>query len=97
MVDPDLAQRIQAETARLLPPSNVDEAESVARSGEFVIDLLASAARRRDLTLKDLDILPLLPRLRSLTALPTSSNCPNSTTCHWPFGLSSWPAPGWPT
>jgi hypothetical protein len=50
MVDPDIAERIQSETARLLPPSGVDEAESIARAGEFVIDLLASAARRRDLT-----------------------------------------------
>jgi hypothetical protein len=53
MVDPDLAERIQDETALLLPPSDVDEAESVAGAGEFVIDLLASAARRGDLTPKE--------------------------------------------
>jgi hypothetical protein len=50
MVDPDIAERIEAETARLLPPADRDEADSVARAGEFVIDLLAEAARHRKLT-----------------------------------------------
>jgi hypothetical protein len=50
MVDPELRGLIQAETARLLPPDDLDEADSVAGAGEFVLDLLADVADRPDLS-----------------------------------------------
>jgi Leucine-rich repeat (LRR) protein len=50
MVDPDVAARIQRETSRLLPPTSLAEADSVAGAGEFVLDLLAEAALRPGLT-----------------------------------------------
>jgi len=50
MVDPKLAARIHRETRRLLPPTSLEEADTVARAGEFVLDLLAEASRQRTLT-----------------------------------------------
>lgn len=49
LVAPDLEQQILAQTKELLPPADVDEAESVAGAGEFVIDLLMGIAMRNDL------------------------------------------------
>jgi hypothetical protein len=50
MVDPELAERIHQETRRLLPPTSLEEADTVARAGEFVLDLLAETAQHRRLT-----------------------------------------------
>lgn len=50
MVDPDLTRKIRTQTKELLPPVDIDEAESVARAGEFVIDLLAELAVQNNLS-----------------------------------------------
>lgn len=50
MVDPAISERIHRETRRLLPPQDLAEADTVARAGEFVLDLLAEAVERRDFT-----------------------------------------------
>jgi hypothetical protein len=50
MVDPLISDRIRRETELLLPPKDLEEAETVARAGEFVLDLLAEAAQRREFT-----------------------------------------------
>jgi NACHT domain len=50
MADRELADRIHRETRRLLPPTNMDEADAVARAGGFALDLLAEAALERQLT-----------------------------------------------
>jgi amino acid adenylation domain-containing protein len=50
MVDPAISDRVRRETELLLPPKDLEEAETVARAGEFVLDLLAEAAQRREFT-----------------------------------------------
>ena len=41
VVDEDIASRIEAETAQVVPPDNVLEASQLAAAGEFVLDLVA--------------------------------------------------------
>ena len=53
MVDPELVRLIQAQTKELLPPVDVNEAERIARAGEFVVDLLAEVAVRDDLSIQE--------------------------------------------
>lgn len=53
MVDPDLVRLIQAQTKELLPPEDINEAERIARAGEFVVDLLAEVAVRDDLSIQE--------------------------------------------
>ncbi|WP_018657658.1 NACHT domain-containing protein [Actinomadura flavalba] len=50
VVDPEIAGRVHAETASLLPPRGRDEIGAVTACGPFVLDLLADAARRPGLT-----------------------------------------------